>query len=171
MPSFRDFWRCAAPRGTGEGLTPALPALRCYPPVEVEGRRELYLESLLERNGGSGQDCAVVRAYWARQQYDEDYPYEEEEQADQEQQQELCSEQELVEVQTEFQECSHNITLLVAEEEEEASVCLGLRSLRTSCAPLLSPCLRSDQVDTMLQAQIDQVCWMHYLFCKFLLSR
>merc|ERR1719210_1277356 len=106
---------------------------RCRSDEEVREMKDLYMANLLSANNGteiSLDECPIVIRFRLIKEVPED----------------LCTQNELQEAQATFQNCSHQITTsLVDQQERTSGDCPGLQPIRQKCAPALLQCMRNDE--------------------------
>jgi len=130
--------------------------LRCHTAREVRRMRDLHIEALIRQYGGPGvmETCPVVREYRESGRSQDD-PVEEV----------LCSDERTVEIQTEFQTCSHSTSTAVYQAIHSLSsaklvankLCKALTTIGTVCIKKLSECFAVEDLLQMRKSHLEEM--------------
>jgi len=120
---------------------------RCRSDEEVRTMKDNMMASLMRKNSGSEDslaDCPIVIRFRLIEEEPE----------------ELCTQNELQEAQAKFQNCSHQITTSLVDQQEKTGgigECPGLQPIRQKCSPALLQCMRTDEAERVLEVHLEQV--------------
>jgi len=120
---------------------------RCRSDEEVRTMKDNMMASLMRKNSGSEDslaDCPIVIRFRLIEEEPE----------------ELCTQNELQAAQAKFQNCSHQITTSLVDQQEKTGgigECPGLQPIRQKCSPALLQCMRTDEAERVLEVHLEQV--------------
>merc|ERR1712106_658796 len=127
---------------------------QCHGVEDVRGMKDMHVESLLTKNRGAVVDieqCSTVRQFRSHHALYEDAH--------------LCSDDETVKSQEEFQTCTHSITTTVNDKIQSLNsvksisslLCQALSSISSDCVEHLENCLDAEDVIIMSENHIEQL--------------
>jgi len=127
----------------------------CHDEEDVRRMKDMHVESLLNKNRRARVDielCQVVRLFRSRHTMQQEDP-------------ELCTDEETVKSQEEFQSCTHSITGMINDaipsldsvKSVTILLCNAISNISSDCVEHLEKCLDSEDVSIMSKNHIEQL--------------